>query len=224
MNNKSQQSAAHVLPPMVLLVDGEPATLHTHSRYLEAHGLWVTTATNPKSGLSYAHELLPNLLVTAMSFAEQTTGADLVHAVKQDRRTSHIPVIMLSGTPLEGLPTEARREPDVVLRQPVLPEVLYRRGRRLMAASATLSRRSKVAVQRAYLLLNQNLTARERGREFLEKLRNRLRACPNCGSALEWLDRRTVMGTEHDYYRPCVNGCGAYCFDRRARLWVTLTG
>lgn len=40
--------------------------------------------------LAQAWELQPNLLVTDFSFGGHPAGADLIHAVKNDLRTSHI--------------------------------------------------------------------------------------------------------------------------------------
>ena len=85
-------------------------------------------------------------------------------------------------------------------------------------------RRSNAALERAYSLLDENLAARQRGREFVEKLGKRTRACPKCGSALEWLERGTISGVEYDYYRWCLKGCGLYCYDRRAGDWIKLAG
>jgi CheY-like chemotaxis protein len=221
MDNLLSETLTDPLPAMVLLVEGEADTLETHACHLESAGLWVTTATNPTDGLRYVREFLPNLLVADVTLAD---GVDLVHAVKQDIRTTHIPIVVLTVQPVDDLSSATRSEVDAVLQQPVRPELLYSRSRRLIANSALLRNRSHAALERAYLLLQQNRVGRQRGGEYLQKLRWRVRACPGCGTGLEWLERTTVAGIEYDYYGACPGGCGLYCFDRRFRQWITLSG
>jgi CheY-like chemotaxis protein len=224
MNNGVHEFIADSLPSIVLLVEGQPDTLQTYSRYLESAGLWVATVSDPSDGLSQVRELRPNLLVTDVTFDGRPRGIDLVHAVKQDARTSHIPVLVLSGTAVRDLPLETQREADLVLVKPVVPKLLYRRGCELIAANTTSRARSSAASEPAHSLLDQNLATRLRGREIVETANNATRACPKCGSALEWLERGAIGGVEYDYYRWCLTGCGLYCFDRRSRCWIKLAG
>jgi CheY-like chemotaxis protein len=224
MTTLLHEETAESLPPIVLLVEDDPDTLDMYSSYLESAGWWVATATNPIEGRAHARELRPNLLVTDIGFAGQPTGGEFVHAIKHDVQTAHIPVMVLSGTAIEDLPAETQREADLVLLKPVMPDVLLTRGEALIAASATLRARTNAALERSYSLLDQNLAARERGREFVEKIGRRARPCPQCGSALEWLERGTISGIEYDYHHWCLNGCGLYCYDRRAGSWIKLAG
>jgi len=218
------ESATNSLPPIVLLVEDDRDTLDMYSSYLESAGLWVATALNPAEGQAHARELRPNLLVTDIGFAGEQTGVELVRAIKHDVQTAHIPVMVLSGTPVEDLPAETQREADLVLLKPVMPDILLTRGRELIAAGATLRARSNAALERAYSLLDQNLAARQRIKESVESLGRRGRPCPKCGSPLEWLERGSISGVEYDYYRWCLKGCGLYCYDRRAGDWIKLAG
>jgi DNA-binding response OmpR family regulator len=218
------QDGAIPLPPIVLLVEDDLDALQAHSLHLESVGLWVATATSPADGFTQVRELQPNLLVTDLTFAGQPAGADLVHAVKKDVRTSHIPVLVLSATARENLPSDTLRQVDAVLVKPVMPSELYSRGKALIRASKELRARSVAALKRAESLSEQNVVARQRGREFVDQLQRRSRACPKCGTELEWLERGTIRGAEYDYYRWCLNGCGLYCFDRRAKDWIRLAG
>lgn len=224
MTTPLHEPAADTVPPIVLLVEDDRDTLELYSNYLESAGLWVATATNPAEGRAHARELRPNLLVTDIGFDGQPTGVDFVHAIKHDVQTAHIPVMVLSGTPLEDLPSETQCEADLVLLKPVMPDVLLTRGQALMATSVSLRARSHAALERAYSLIDENLAARQRGREFVEKFGRRTRPCPKCGSALEWLERGTISGVEYDYYRWCLKGCGLYCYARRAGDWIKLAG
>src|SRR3982750_1939830 len=92
------KSPTNSLPPIVLLVEDDRDTLDMYSSYLESAGLWVATATSPSAGQAHARELRPNLLVTDIRFGGEPTGIDLVHAIKQDVQTAHIPILVLSGT------------------------------------------------------------------------------------------------------------------------------
>jgi CheY-like chemotaxis protein len=197
-------------------------------RHIRAISNWPDSGSRqrrvPADGLSQAWELQPNLLVTDFSFGGHPAGADLIRAVKKDLRTSHIPVLVLSETALVGLPSDTQREADSVLVKPVMPSVLYSRGKALIRASMELRSRSLAALKRAEALSRQNIIVRERGREVGGHLRQRPRACPKCGSELEWLEEAMLGGVEYDYYRWCLKGCGLYCFDHRARDWVKLAG
>jgi DNA-binding response OmpR family regulator len=161
-------AALDPLPPIVLLVEDDRDTLDMYSSYLESAGLSVATATNPIQGQARARELRPNLLVTDIGFAGQPTGIDLVRAIKHDLQTAHIPVMVLSGTAVEDLPSETQREADLVLLKPVMPEELLNRGRALMTGRAKIRARSHAALERAYSLLDQNLASRQRSRDFVE--------------------------------------------------------
>jgi CheY-like chemotaxis protein len=224
MTTSLVEGAVDSIPPIVLLIDDDRDTLDMYSSYLESAGFWVATATNPTDGQAHARELRPNLLVTDIGFGGQRTGVDLIHAIKQDAETAYIPIMVLSGTPVEDLPAETRREAALVLLKPVMPDVLLSRGQQLIVAGASLRVRSAAAVERAHTLLDENLAARERIRESVENLGKRPRACPKCESPLEWLERRTISAVEYDYYRWCLNGCGLYCYDRRAGDWIKLAG
>jgi DNA-binding response OmpR family regulator len=224
MSTSLHEGTADALPPIVLLVEDDRDTLDMYSSYLESAGLWVATATNPTDGQDHARELRPNLLVTDIGFGGQQTGVALVHAIKGDVKTAHIPVMVLTGTAIEELPAETQREADLVLLKPVMPDVLLARGQALITASAALRARGNAALERAYSLLDQNLAACQRVRESIHQLGKWVRVCPKCGSPLEWLERGTISGVEYDYYSWCRKGCGLYCYDRRAEDWIKLAG
>jgi CheY-like chemotaxis protein len=217
-------AAGGSLPDIVLLVEDDRDTLEMYSSYLESAGLWVATATNPTEGQSHARELRPNLLVTDIGFGGQLTGVDLVRAIKRDQQTANIPVMVLSGTAVEDLPSDMQDEADLVLLKPVMPDELLNRGKALIGSGAKVRTRSMAARQRTCSLVDQTLATRERCQEFVEKLSKWPRPCPNCASRLEWLERGTIGGVEYDYYHWCLNGCGLYCYDRRAADWVKLAG
>src|SRR4029453_12299174 len=122
MTTSLREAAADPLPPIVLLIEDDRDTLDMYSSCLESAGLWVATATNPIAGQASARELRPNLIVTDIGFGGASTGVDLVHQIKADPLTSDIPVIVLSGTALEALPSETQREVELVLLKPVLPD------------------------------------------------------------------------------------------------------
>ena len=49
------------------------------------------------------------------------------------------------------------------------------------------------------------------------------RLCPACGETLRWTERRQLFGVTFDYFRPCVNGCGLFCYNHAERSLRLLT-
>jgi signal transduction histidine kinase/DNA-binding response OmpR family regulator len=91
--------------PIVLVVeDSEDIRIHIRDNL---PGFSVQEADNGKTGLEKALELLPDLVITDIRMPEMD-GIELCRRLKEDERTSHIPVIMLTAkssveSKLEGL-------------------------------------------------------------------------------------------------------------------------
>jgi CheY-like chemotaxis protein len=95
---------------------------------------------SPTEGQSLARRLRPNLLITDIGFVGTRSGIELIDAIKQDAATADIPVIVLSGTPVEDLPAHTRRDAALVLLKPVMPDVLLAGARQVIADSAASGR------------------------------------------------------------------------------------
>lgn len=81
--------------PMALIVEDNPEV----ARYLTAclRGQYrIVTATDGKHGLARALELAPEIIISDVMMPEKD-GFELCHELKNDPRTSHIPVILLTA-------------------------------------------------------------------------------------------------------------------------------
>jgi hypothetical protein len=124
-----------------------------------------------------------------------------------------------------------------VFHKPIRLDHLVRRVRWLSARAAVLAERSARARARGPALKSQ---ARELVGQSRELQRQRkeislelqaqvapeatVRICPGCRKPLLFSERRLLDGTTFDYYLPCRNGCGLFCYDHSRRTLITLVG
>jgi DNA-binding response OmpR family regulator len=95
---------------IVLVVD-DSADVRGYIRDALEPGYKVVEAENGKAGMEKAFQVIPDLVVSDVMMPE-TDGIELCRTLKQDRRTSHIPVVLLTAKAseenlLEGLETGA---------------------------------------------------------------------------------------------------------------------
>ncbi len=216
MDPQSPASRGDV-PPIVLFVDDDQDTLEMYSTYFEMSGFWVAKRRTADEAVSSLLELRPDLVVTDAEFSGRPDGERLVEVVKADPATAGVPVIVLSGHSELAPATVAKA--DLCLVKPILPDALLLDAQRLIALSHTLRDRCQRARgQSAELAVCDATSARPEPRA-VDAAR---RPCPQCGGALEWLERGHIGDAEYDYYRWCTHGCGLYCYDRGASRWVKL--
>jgi CheY-like chemotaxis protein/two-component sensor histidine kinase len=101
----------------------------------------IYTAENGKTGFEYAIDLIPDLVISDVMMPLED-GFSLCKRLKEDLRTSHIPVILLTAradqsSRLVGLDAGA----DAYLEKPFDPEELELRIRKLTALRKTLQKR-----------------------------------------------------------------------------------
>lgn len=203
----------HKVPAIVLLVDDDPDTRQMYATFLESSGMWVATAASPGEALAAMQDVKPDVVVTDMGFPGFSDGVDFIRALKEQSSTHKTPSIVLSGRGRDEIPASTSREADLHLLKPVLPDLLLERVRELLEQCRGLpsdndSRPGVTEVSQPRATdLHQEPAARR---------------CPGCAATLEWVERGTIAGTEYDYYRWCVNGCGLYCYDCRASKWLNL--
>lgn len=91
----------------ILVADDETHILHVVSLKLRNAGFNVLTARDGQEALELAQQELPDLVITDYHMP-QLSGLELCQRLKQDKRTSHIPAIMLTarGYHLEPRDTE----------------------------------------------------------------------------------------------------------------------
>jgi DNA-binding response OmpR family regulator len=209
-----QPGQSNDIPPIVLLVDHEDDARGLYATSLQMSGFWVATADDPDVAMNTATELRPNIIVATLTFDGRTDGMRFIRAVKENAATRAIPLVVLSGWPLDGLPRGAREHAAALLQKPVAPDELARRIHEVLATSHGLRERSTALTARASHLREKSATLLRRPDPIEARYADRRRDCPECGTPLEWLERGTIGGIEYDYYRWCVKRCGLYCYDR----------
>ena len=218
----SASSASPDIPPIVLLVDDDPDTLAMYSSYFEASGVWVATSSAPSEAIDAVAELKPDCVVTDIGFHGQPAGVELIHALKSREDTRQIPIVVLSGRTLADVPDATRREADVCLVKPVLPDALLQQVRERLKHSVRLRAGADPVRARAADLTAAAAQAVSRAMDLSDRVESRRRLCPQCGTRLDWIERGRIGGAEYDYYRWCLSGCGLYCYDRNTSRWVKL--
>ena len=81
---------------VVLVIDDEKGILEEMQAWLGDHGYHVVTATNGADGLQKLNEVTPNLIVLDV-IMPQMDGFEVLLRLKNDLKTSSIPVIMLTA-------------------------------------------------------------------------------------------------------------------------------
>jgi len=131
--------------PLVLIVE-DNADLRLYIRDVLGDAYRVSEAENGRMGVEQALELMPDLIISDVMMPEMG-GMELCHTLKNDVRTSHIPIILLtalSGTDsqLKGLKTGA----DDYVTKPFNAELLLARIKNLVAIRKRLHLKFQHAV------------------------------------------------------------------------------
>lgn len=117
--------------PLVLLIEDSPDVVTYLQSCLEVD-YRIAIAPNGQAGIEQAFQLVPDLVITDVMMPRKD-GFEVCHELKQDIRTSHIPVIMLTAradeeAKLSGL----RRGADAYLTKPFNEEELLVRVSNLL--------------------------------------------------------------------------------------------
>ena len=117
--------------PIVLIVEDNPDVIRYLRSILEER-YQIETAANGRLGLEKAIEVIPDLIVSDVMMPEMD-GYELCDRLKQDVRTSHIPIVLLTAradfdSRMEGL----ERGADAYLEKPFHKEELFIRLRKLL--------------------------------------------------------------------------------------------
>ncbi len=218
---------SNALPSIVLFVDEDAASLDAMSHDFDRAGFWTATADNPAAGLLSAEELKPDLVVTDLMPRYDRGGVSLLHTLKHTSGLEEIPVILVTDRDAGALSHAARREADLVLVKPLDGELLLRRARATMERARTLRARGTAAIQFGQELRERSSELHERTQAVTAaacRLEASVRSCPKCRTALDWIERGSLGGSEYDYYHWCIRGCGLFCYDRTLRRWLRLAG
>lgn len=106
--NKSDASFHHALQDLdervttIVIVDDNPNDRRLIRRLLQSYKNYrVYEATNGDDGLRVIRDRQPDLVVTDLTMPEMD-GFSLLEAIKTDKQTSHIPVVVISAKSLTG--------------------------------------------------------------------------------------------------------------------------
>ncbi len=218
------------VPPIVLIVEDDLDTREMYSVFFENSGLWVATARGADEAIHSVGDIRPNVIVTDFTLDGALTGADLVHTIKSTPTTQDIPVFLITGHGADEVPDAARHEADLLLVKPVSLDLLLLETREAIAKSHKLRQRGDTAVVHARELAERSTRVRRRAHDINERFEREKerqrdkeeakvpRCCPKCGAGLEWIDQGWLNAVCFDYYRPCINDCGLYCFDQSGNM------
>ena len=211
------------LPPIVLLVEDDADTRDMYHTALECGGCWVVDAPNGIDALADAVELQPDVILTDVGLPGIRDGLGLARTLRQNPKTADIPVLAVTGCDPRTFGDDAWLFDEVYLK-PVSPDVLVARIRETFVQSRLLHRRRAPAHARLAELLSASerighksqVHERRQGSAFAH-------LCPRCGETLEWVERRQLSGVTFDYFQPCVEGCGRFCYNHHDKVLVSLT-
>jgi DNA-binding response OmpR family regulator len=214
------------VPPIVLVVDDHSDTVEMYDTLLSAQGYWVARASNASDAFEYAHDVLPDAIVTDLGLPGDMDGAELIRQLRSDPALCDVPILAITGRDPRDVPSLAGVKVLGLLLKPVAPETLLARVKSALEESASLRSRSAAAIATIEPLLAKSarLVARSRAQALPVHSDPTTRACPGCGEPLEWIETGTLNGIEYDYYRWCDSHCGLYCFNRATRRFELLNG
>jgi CheY-like chemotaxis protein len=116
----------------VLIVDDDRDTREMYCESLRSMGFDPKTAASPEEGLRVAFETKPAVLVTDLRFKGSFDGVELIRRLREDRRTSDVRTILLTGAAMGDDRDRADASGcDRLLVKPCLPEALASEIRRL---------------------------------------------------------------------------------------------
>lgn len=126
-------------PHLLIVEDNLDVT--TYIRQILEPFYQVHTAANGRSGIEQAREMIPDIIISDVMMPE-VDGLELVEALKNDQRTSHIPIILLTAKAtdedrISGLRTGA----DAYLLKPFHKEELFVRLEKLVELRKALQQK-----------------------------------------------------------------------------------
>ena len=118
---------------LILVVDDYDDAREMYAEYLQFCGFRVAEARNGNEALEQAFALQPDLILMDLSLPGMD-GWEATRQLKADQRTSHIPIVALTGHALAGASEGARRAGcDSFVTKPCLPDDLVVEVRRMLS-------------------------------------------------------------------------------------------
>ena len=116
----------------VLIVDDDRDTREMYAESLRSMGFDPKTAASAEEGLRLAIDTKPAVMVTDLRFTGSIDGIELIRRLREDRRTSGVRTILLTGAAMGHDRDRAEASGcDRLLVKPCLPEALASEIRRL---------------------------------------------------------------------------------------------
>jgi CheY-like chemotaxis protein len=123
-------------PPVALLVQPEHDDREMYTEFLTSRGVAAVPVSTARQAMTTAPDA--DVIITGVRLPGEIDGIDLIAWLRRDRRTKHLPIVVLTAS---GWGTErARAEAagcDLFLLKPCLPCELLRHLRRLLARSGS---------------------------------------------------------------------------------------
>src|SRR5437870_6450147 len=108
-----------------LIVTASPATRRMYAEYLAWRGVSVREVTTAAAALDHLSAFTPDVVVIEDRL-EDGRGVDLVRTLRRSRRTSRIPIALLSADVFRMTPGRAHRFGcDLLIPIPCLPDTLF---------------------------------------------------------------------------------------------------
>lgn len=80
----------------ILLVEDDPFLLKMYTTKFELEGFSVVTASDGEKGIKYAKKEKPDIIILDIMLPK-VSGFDVLKAIKDNKETSNIPVILLTN-------------------------------------------------------------------------------------------------------------------------------
>ena len=121
--------------PLILVVDDYQDAREMYAEYLQFSGFRVAEARNGNEAVEQAFALKPDLILMDLSLPGMD-GWEATRRLKADERTSHIPIVALTGHALAGASEGAKKAGcDSFVTKPCLPDDLVVEVRRMLGAA-----------------------------------------------------------------------------------------
>lgn len=157
--------------PLLLLVEDNKDIRYYIAQLVE--GLYrIVIAENGVIGVEKAFQLIPDIIISDVMMPKKN-GFELTETLKEDHRTSHIPIILLTAKATEADKVQGlKKGADAYLMKPFNKEELMIRLERLIALRKALQDRLSTMTRESAEVTEQR-PAKELTREelFLQKLR-----------------------------------------------------
>ena len=118
--------------PLVLVVEDYQDAREMYGAYLQFSGFEVAEASNGVEAVEKTQQLLPDIVLMDLALPRMD-GWEATRRLKSDPRTSHIPIVALTGHALAGHAEGAREAGcDAFVTKPCLPDALLAEIKRLL--------------------------------------------------------------------------------------------